>query len=229
MDTAVYEAEATGRRRTAQRHYDIVSRHTPSGSLLDVGCASGLFLDLAARRGWQVTGVEPNAALSRKAEALLGPPGKVFGVSLQEAPLTPASFDAITLWDVLEHVTDPAGFLRRCRDLLKPGGYLFANVPNVDSLMARLFGRRWPLWLPEHLNYFNRRSLEECSRRAGLASVRFGRRPTAFSIGYIAYRLSQHHVPGAAFLHRVFSETSFARLTLPIYMGELLVVWRRDR
>jgi predicted SAM-dependent methyltransferase len=64
-------------------------------------------------------------------------------------------FDAITAWDVLEHVPHPRAFLSACRSLLRPGGFLFLNVPDLDSWEGELLGRRWPLLLPEHLNYFN--------------------------------------------------------------------------
>ena len=228
MDVAVYEAEKEGRRRTAQRHFDIVSTYVEQGSLLDVGCGSGVFLHLAAQHHWKVCGVEPCLPLYRKAETLLRGRGTLSCSTLQEASLRAASFDVITLWDVLEHVPDPAGFLEHCRGLLKPGGYVFVNVPDADSLPARLLGEHWPLWLPEHLNYFNRQSLRLCGKRAKLTHVGFDRRPTAFSVGYILHRLSQHRIPAAGAMHRAVGGTSLGKVILPIQIGELLAVWRRD-
>ncbi len=116
--------------------------------------------------------------------------------------------------------------LRACAGLLAPGGHLLVNVPNLESPEARLLRLRWPLLLPEHLNYFTRRSLALCSEKAGLTHVAFGRRPAAFSAGYVLYRLEQHQVPGTAALRRILPGR-IAGIHIPVYLGETLAVWRR--
>jgi len=70
-------------------------------------------------------GLEPSEALFEKAKAALANRGEVYRVTLEQANLPPASFDAVTLWDVLEHVPDPLAFVRACCSLLKPQGHLF--------------------------------------------------------------------------------------------------------
>jgi predicted SAM-dependent methyltransferase len=77
----------------------------------------------------------------------------VFPLTREAADLGDQKFDAITVWDVMEHVVDPTKIMKTCRELLKPGGCLFVNVPDLDSLQAILLGKRWPLLLPEHLTY----------------------------------------------------------------------------
>jgi SAM-dependent methyltransferase len=226
MDTAVYESELAGRERTARSHLRILERYVTGGRLLDVGCASGLFLRGAADAGWQVTGVEPSERLCRRARAALQGRGEIHCATLEESRLQPG-FDAVTLWDVLEHLAEPVTVLERCAGLLKPDGFLFANVPDLDSLEARLLGRRWPLLLPEHLNYFNRSSLRVCGARAGLRLVRFGRRAAWFSVAYIAYRLKQHGVPGSAALKKL-AATRLGRILAPVRLGETFGVWKRE-
>jgi SAM-dependent methyltransferase len=228
LDGEVYEADGRGRAQTAARHLRIVRRERTTGRLLDVGCASGAFLRCAADAGWRVVGVEPAAALAARARTLLAGRGEVLGVSLQEACLPAASFDAVTLWDVLEHVPDPVDFLRTGAALLKPGGHLYANVPDLESLQARVLRTRWPLLLPEHLTYFSRRSLERCGERAALTWVRSGRRPASFSLQYLLYRLAQHGVPGAAAGRRLVVRLGAGGLVLPVPLGERYVVWRRE-
>jgi SAM-dependent methyltransferase len=228
LDSTVYEAEQSGRSKTAQRHLRIVTRHVARGHLLDVGCASGTFLHTAVEAGWTGVGVEPSETLSAKAASLLGGRARVLTTSLEQADLPNDRFDAVTLWDVLEHVTDPVQFLQRCAALLRPGGFLFVNVPDLDSFQARLFGHRWPLLLPEHLNYFNANSLTLCARPAPLVWLHFGRRPASFSLEYVLWRLSQHRVIGARSAVRVARRLRIGRTTIPVLLGELYGVWRRS-
>jgi SAM-dependent methyltransferase len=228
MDVGVYESETAGRKATALRHFGILTRfasHSP-GRVLDAGCASAHFLREAQQAGWSVAGVEPSEPLFAKALDTLGTDSDLRCCILEQANFAPASFDAVTLWDVLEHVPDPAAFMSLCGTLLKPGGRLFLNVPDLDSLEARLLGKKWPLLLAEHLNYFNRSSLKICAEKAGLTWVHFGRRPVSFSLDYILFRLSQHRIPGAAAARKLISPF-FGKLAMPIYLGETLAVWSR--
>jgi SAM-dependent methyltransferase len=227
LDASVYEKESLGRAKTANRHLRIVQRYVQTGRLLDVGCASGAFLCCAADAGWKVCGVEPAEVLCAKARQLLAGRGDVLCVPLQQADLPPATFNVLTLWDVLEHVPDPLGFMRHCMSLLKPNGYLFANVPDLDSFQARFMGDRWPLLLAEHLNYFNRSSLRLCGELAQLRLVRFGRRPASFSLEYVFYRLAQHGVPGATLGHTVASARLLNKTCIPTFLGESYGVWTR--
>jgi SAM-dependent methyltransferase len=226
MDPGIYEAEAGGRAITAARHLRLIQRRQSAGRLLDVGCASGLFLSLAAKAGWTVEGIEPSEALHQKAALALAGKGEVHLGTLEQTKLAAGSFDAITMWDVLEHVPEPVEFLARCQSLLKPDGRLYLNIPNLDSKEARLLGKRWPLLLAEHLNYFNRRSLTAAGQKAGLSWLHWGQRPSSFSTGYILYRLAQHRIPGSALLSKV-ARGPLGRITIPIYLGELCVVGAR--
>jgi hypothetical protein len=152
----------------------------------------------------------------------------MYNTTLDGAQLAPRSFDVVTAWDVLEHVCDPVSFLGRCREVLRQGGYVFLNVPDISSLQARLLGSRWPLLLPSHLSYFDRSSLTVCARRAGLEVIRFGRRPAWFSFRYLCTRLSEHGVPGARVLSRLVATRFPGSLLVPIFAGELYAVCRSN-
>jgi SAM-dependent methyltransferase len=134
------------------------------GALLDIGAATGFFLDIARQRGWRTGGIEPgaHAAAQARAKGLDVQTG-----TLQNCSFPPGSFDVITLWDVLEHLTDPRLSIQQASGLLKPGGVIAINTPDSGSLFARLLGTKWHLLdPPEHLNLFHRRSvrllLEQC-------------------------------------------------------------------
>jgi 2-polyprenyl-3-methyl-5-hydroxy-6-metoxy-1,4-benzoquinol methylase len=135
--------------------------------LLDVGCASGLFLEaMQEYPGWQVEGVELNRTAAHVTSARLGVP--VFAGPLEQAHYADASIDAVTLWDVLEHLHDPLASLRELRRILRPGGALFVRVPNAASYVARGCGRYWSGYdLPRHMTLFTPTTLQQALAKAG--------------------------------------------------------------
>lgn len=147
----------------------LIDRMVPGGPrrLLDVGCASGLFLEtMQGYSRWQVEGVELNRAAAEATAERLGIP--VFAGPLEAAEYPAATFDAITLWDVLEHLHDPLASLRELRRILKPGGLVMLRVPNADSYVATLCRRYWSGYdLPRHMTLFNAATLEAMLTRAG--------------------------------------------------------------
>lgn len=177
-----------GRKRLWTRRVRVVlrQRRGAPGRALDVGCATGEFLQALQQRGWSVAGVEPNPAAAAHARERLGD-AVVQVASLEEASLPAGSFDLITLWDVLEHVADPAAALKRLAGALRPGGILALGVPNLPAWDARLFGSAWVGWdAPRHLHLFPDAVLHDMLAAAGLSVV--GRR--CFYGDYGAFILS---------------------------------------
>jgi 2-polyprenyl-3-methyl-5-hydroxy-6-metoxy-1,4-benzoquinol methylase len=156
----------------ARRSLDsmLLAQRNP-GTLLDVGCGDGSFLDRMRSRGWDVIGVDFDANAIATAK-------RKHGLDLHHGDLAdvdfPADrFDAITLNHVIEHVPDPLGLLVACRRILKPRGRLILVTPNSASTGHQRFGRHWRgLEPPRHLHIFSRANLAECARRAGLHILR---------------------------------------------------------
>ncbi len=140
------------------------------GRVLDVGCATGLFLHEMQHAGWDAVGVEPTTTAANYARTRFGL--NVVEGTLAGAELTPASFDVVTFWDVLEHTFSPRAELMRSASLLRPGGLIAINVPNWNS-----FDRRWwgPHWIgydpPRHLYVFTRETLARLLNEAGFQIV----------------------------------------------------------
>lgn len=135
------------------------------GRYLDVGCGSGGALGVAQALGWQVSGVEMDAAAAAKARRFTA---RLHVGDLQAAPFANGEFDVISAYHVLEHVPDPVGAVRRMLGWLAPGGLLVVEVPNAGGLGARLFGRAWSgLELPRHLSHFTPETLGRTAREAG--------------------------------------------------------------
>lgn len=162
-----------------------VTRHKAGGRWLDVGCAAGTFLhsiqQTPARSSWELYGVEINPAAADIARTWYGL--NVFTGSLEQADYPDRYFDAITLWDVLEHLHSPVESLREIRRILKPEGILALRVPNLQSWDARVFGRYWAgLEPPRHLFVFSPETLTRLLQKAGFQvqeiSTRVGSYPT---------------------------------------------------
>ena len=144
----------------------VAARSTPR-RLLDIGCASGLFLEAMQHYpGWQVEGVELHVPSARAVAQRLGIP--VFAGPFEQAQFGTGDFDAVTLWDVLEHVHDPLATLHEVRRIVRPGGVLFVRVPNAASYVARLGGRYWSGYdMPRHMTMFSPRTLSHMLALAG--------------------------------------------------------------
>lgn len=143
----------------------------PGRRVLDVGCSIALFLKIAKERGWDTVGLELNRKAVKHAVEVYGL--DVRPQLLHEADFAPESFDAVTLWEVLEHVSDPRDVLQQCAQALKPGGVLAILVPNRDALSARImrshcscFGGRNHLW------YFDIRTLSTLLAQVGFEVIR---------------------------------------------------------
>lgn len=151
------------------------------GSLLDVGCGSGLFLQMAREDGWQVEGVElsgTHAERARSQQGLTVHEGEFDRMEIDSEP-----FDVITLWDLLEHVLRPEDTLARARALLAPGGRLLVFTINSASLLNllahaghRLTGGRLSrpvelLYDAHHCFYFTEKTLENLLSRCGFRTL----------------------------------------------------------
>lgn len=159
------------RRIGVQRRCAVLLRHRPGGGrLLDVGCATGTFLEAMERHpGWRVHGVELSEAAASLARA------KGLSVTVGDfvaADLPAGAFDVVSAWDVLEHMHDPDVFLGRVRELLRPGGVFVLRTPDTRSLNRRLFGRYWAGWdIPRHLCVYSSVELRRALREAGFTSI----------------------------------------------------------
>jgi 2-polyprenyl-3-methyl-5-hydroxy-6-metoxy-1,4-benzoquinol methylase len=146
----------------------------PPGRLLEVGAAAGLFLKSAERAGWRVTGIEPMAAAAAFARDRLQL--DVRDALIEEAAFDAGAFDAIVMFETIEHLLDPMAAMRAACRALGRGGTLVLTTPNFDALSRRVLGRQWAVLSPaEHLHYFTESTMNTLLRRAGFASVRFHR------------------------------------------------------
>ncbi len=151
---------------------DFVPRLPPGAKVLDVGCGNGEFLAAAAEAGFEAHGIDLSEAAAQmcRARGLRAVSGDFLTAALD------APFDAITMWDVIEHLPDPVSFVRRAAGLLRPGGVLVMKTPFVGdsafrflALVPRLAGP--VLQAPAHIQFFTPRSMELLGRNGGFGRV----------------------------------------------------------
>lgn len=140
----------------------------PAGRVLDVGAGFGFFLQALERAGYEAHGIEISEHAAQEARRRTR--GQVFVQGAEEPfPFPDGHFDAVTLFDVIEHLAGYPAALASCRRCLKPGGKLFVITLNAHSLARPLLGKRWA-WHqdPTHVHMFTARMLREGLQQAGL-------------------------------------------------------------
>ncbi len=188
---STYVDEEPGRRRTFRRALEDFD--CESGRLLDIGCNTGVFMEEARAAGFQVFGVEPSRFAVERAVN-----DKGLDVHCGAVPCDlpwRERFDVISMWDVIEHVDDPLGLLTFLHSKLSDGGELHLSTMDVESVYARLAGRRWPWYMRMHIQYFSRRSLEKILLKAGFRRVKIIRYRHIVHENYLAKKLEHLSLP----------------------------------
>jgi SAM-dependent methyltransferase len=168
-DRLIVAAGETSPERSRVRR-EILLKHKSSGSLLDLGCSSGSFLDSLKGQSWKLYGIEISADSAKRTEARSG--AQVFVGDVLAAAFPPEMFDVVTCFDVLEHLYQPQQVMAKVWEWLKPGGIFYTFVPNVDCWEARVFRSYWyGLELPRHLYHFSAASLRRLAVLSGFREV----------------------------------------------------------
>jgi 2-polyprenyl-3-methyl-5-hydroxy-6-metoxy-1,4-benzoquinol methylase len=223
----LYVEEQEGRVLTFERHLKPLEQITgpPDGRpLLDVGCYTGVFVEIAANHGWDAWGVEPSrwAVEQARSQGL-----HVVQGTLSSPDLPPAHFDVLTLWDVIEHLTSPREALGQAQRLLKPGGLIVLQTLNIESPFARLMGARWPWLMEMHVYYFSRhtlcRMLEQCGYRV-ISTQTQGR---YLRLGYLMNRLGALVPAVGRPAEWLVTRLRLRGIPVPVNLGDLFTIYAR--
>lgn len=146
------------RQYTLSRKFKLIKQLSAGEKILDIGCATGEFLNYMKIHGWQTTGIEPDPSVRENAI-------RNYGLEVYDEAgiqnLKDESFDVITMWHVLEHVSDLNGRMTELNRLLKPDGFILIAVPNQNSADAKHYGEFWAAYdVPRHLYHFSAESIK---------------------------------------------------------------------
>lgn len=178
------------RRRAIRNKYHLIARHQASGNALDIGCGTGDFLAYLKHKGYAAHGVEVSPAARQIAVA------KGLSVSPTLAELDPSiQFNVITLWHVLEHLSDPRSTLMELFKRCSNGGLLVIAVPDNESWDCKHYGPLWAAWdVPRHLSHFRRKDVHRLLKEVGFEPV--ATKPMWFDAPYVSMLSEQYRGAG---------------------------------
>ena len=193
------------------------------GRILDIGCSSGLFLELM--EGWERHGIEVSEEFGAAAKARIGE--NIFIGTFEQYPAKENYFDVITLFDVFDHFLDPAENLRRCRGMLKPGGLIVIKVHNISCLFAKLAGPGfYAIVPPVHLFYFNRKSLQQILEKNGFTFLKHEFIGHLMRLATVFFRLCKENKASVLYrLYEFFSRRPFKDLKVRKNLHDIITVF----
>jgi 2-polyprenyl-3-methyl-5-hydroxy-6-metoxy-1,4-benzoquinol methylase len=235
-DASYWESDVAGRgydeylqvrghwRRTFRRRLGEIARHgSRGGAVLDVGCGPGFFVEEALEAGWDAHGIDPSEHAVSLARRTLG--DRVSRGVVDANRHEPGGFHLVTAFDAFEHVYDPRRFLDAAHALLRPAGLLAITTPNVESLLARVSGRRWVSFkVPEHVFYWSPATIRRAlAPRFEVLEVR--RAGQYATVGFLARRVLRIGPGSPSWLRR--AADGLRGLSLYADNGSLTVIARR--
>jgi cyclopropane fatty-acyl-phospholipid synthase-like methyltransferase len=158
------------------------------GNILDMGSGTGSFVNEMKQNGWLVTGLEPDEDARKTAKEL-------YQLELHDTKelyqLSTGSFDAITMWHVLEHVHDLSAYIQQLKSILRDNGKMLIAVPNYTSLDAKVYQQYWAAYdVPRHLYHFSPRSVQILMEKHGLKTLQY--KPMWYDSFYISLLSSKY-------------------------------------
>ena len=130
---------------------DLLAVNTAGKTIIDVGCGMGGFVDISLANGWQAEGLELAVAAVEIAQSFGLP---VRRIDFLSGMVKNDSADIVTMFEVIEHLVEPATFLKRAEMVVRPGGLVYLTTPNFNSMDRRILGKKWRVFHREHLTYF---------------------------------------------------------------------------
>jgi 2-polyprenyl-3-methyl-5-hydroxy-6-metoxy-1,4-benzoquinol methylase len=227
VEDMIYVHEQDGRRLTFMHHIKhmetIIGK--PNGrSLIDVGCYTGVFVEVALNHGWKTIGIEPSHWAAAYAQSRNLP---VIEGMLATAGIADASQDVVTLWDVIEHLPDPMRELQLVARILKPGGWIVIHTMDIDSLAARIMRECWPWLMKMHLIYFSQRTMADMLRKVAAEPVYSKAMGRYLRLGYFSTRVMALSPRIGRIFSYVVNKTNLHQLPIPLNFGDLFTVYAR--
>lgn len=192
------------------------------GSLLDIGCGVGHFLAVAETAGFNIMGIEPNAKTAAMANHLYDL-NVITGV-LPHPNLNNKQFDLITMLHVLEHLPSPSQELLKIHRILRPDGFLFIEVPTIDTIWFRLLRSRWRQLIPDHYFFFTPQTLHLLLEKQGFKVLDCSRIGKKMSFRFFCSRLWRYNKSLASTLAKLADSMNFSDRSIYLNLGDIMFI-----
>lgn len=161
----IVENESNFYREIYSKGLEAITKSIKKGKLLDIGCSSGFFLDIAKKNGWETYGIEPGEIEAKMCEKK----GHILYTKKLEDLDLDIKFDVITLWDVFEHLPDGKKQLKLFKSKLSPNGVIFMQIPNSNGFAPRILREKCNMYDGvEHVNIYNPKTMKLIAKKMGL-------------------------------------------------------------
>ncbi len=225
VDRQVEQSERPWRELMARERLDDLKRFVATGRLLEIGCSTGEML-AAAGSSFAATGVEADERNSRIARdrGL-----DCFGGTLADARFPDGHFDVAAMYHVIEHFRSPRAELSELHRVVKPGGWLVVETPNIATAWFRLLGARWRQFIPDHIFFFTPQTISRLCEDGGFEVRELRSAGKAMSARLFISRLRRYHRPTANLLEAVSHRLRLDDRTLRLNLGDVMRLYAKRR
>jgi SAM-dependent methyltransferase len=223
IDLEVESSERPWRELTARERLGDLKRFGAGGRFLEIGCSTGELLD-AAKSSFTVTGVEADERTSRAAR-MRGL--DVFNGPLGDARFPEGHFDVAAMYHVIEHVPSPRRELSELRRIIKPGGWLILETPDISTVWYRLLGARWRQFIPDHIFFFTPRTITRLCEGGGFEVHELRSVGKAMSLRLFINRLGRYQRRPAKLLEAVSDRLNLSDITIRLKLGDVMRLYAR--
>jgi 2-polyprenyl-3-methyl-5-hydroxy-6-metoxy-1,4-benzoquinol methylase len=191
------------------------------GAMLDFGCFCGVFLSAAAQDGWDCYGLEPLVMPAIYARGHFGL--QVTTGTLREDTFPPNFFDVVTAFQVFEHLIHPEEEIEKIRKILKPGGLLLIEVPNIDTIMVKFLRAKHRHFVQDHVSFFSSKTLSELLSRMGFQTRKVYYPTRILSLHHFVWWLGKYNQRLSNSMTRLLPDSDHEK-TVRINLGDIVAV-----
>jgi SAM-dependent methyltransferase len=225
VEPKVEENEKPWRELMATERLNDLKRFVTKGRLLEIGCSTGEML-AAAGSSFTVAGVEADEknSLIARSRGL-----DCFSGTLSDARFPDCHFDVVALYHVIEHFHSPRAELSEIHRVLKPGGLLVVETPNIATIWFHLLGARWRQFIPDHIFFFTPQTMTQLCEDNGFEIRELRNVGKIMSLRLFVSRLGRYHRPTARFLTTLSARFDLNDRTLRLNLGDVMRVYAKKR